>query len=203
MPRVKIARKSTVTDMTAMCDVAFLLLTFFIMTAKFKAEDPVPVAIPAYTKVIPLPEDNIGTLTVGSGKVFFGVEGEKIRSTMLDEMGKLYSITFTPAEKALFVTLPQFGVPISQLKAYLNTEPDKMKNFPQPGIPTDSVSNELFNWIKQARLADRAFFNKDLRLTIKGDSKQEYPTIGRVIAILQKQKVNKFSLVTAQKGAAK
>jgi len=203
MPRVKIARKSTVTDMTAMCDVAFLLLTFFIMTAKFKQEDPVPVAIPAYTRVVPLPEDNIGTITVGKGKVFFGVEGVKIRETMLDEMGKLYKISFTPQEKAVFITLPTFGVPIGQLKTYLNTDPDKMKTFPQAGIPTDSVSNELFNWIKQARLADRAFFSKDLRLTIKGDSKQEYPTIGRVIAILQKQKVNKFSLITTQKGAAK
>jgi biopolymer transport protein ExbD len=202
MPRVKIARKSTVTDMTAMCDVAFLLLTFFIMTAKFKAEDPVPVAIPAFSKTVLLPDDNIGKLTVGSGKVFFGVDGEKVRGAMLDEVGKLYSITFTPQEKAMFVTLPQFGVPINQLKAYLNTEPDKMKNFPQPGIPTDSVSNELFNWIKQARIADRALFSKDLRITIKGDSRQEYPTIGRVIAILQKQKVNKFSLITSQKGAA-
>ncbi|MEO8795449.1 MAG: biopolymer transporter ExbD, partial [Daejeonella sp.] len=27
MPRIKIARKSTAIDMTAMCDVAFLLLT--------------------------------------------------------------------------------------------------------------------------------------------------------------------------------
>ncbi|MEO6522739.1 MAG: biopolymer transporter ExbD [Mucilaginibacter sp.] len=203
MPRVKIARKSTVTDMTAMCDVAFLLLTFFIMTAKFKAEDPVPVAIPGFTKTVILPEDNIGTITIGSGKVFFGVEGVTIRSTMLDEMGKLYNISFTPQEKAMFITLPTFGVPMGQLKTYLNTEPDKMKSFPTTGIPTDSVSNELFNWIKQARLADRALFSKDLRLTIKGDSKQEYPTIGRVIQILQKQKVNKFSLITAQKGAPK
>jgi len=199
MPRVKIARKSTVTDMTAMCDVAFLLLTFFIMTAKFKQEDPVPVAIPAYTKTVILPEDNIATITVGSGKAFFGVEGVKIRETMLDEMGKLYKISFTPQEKATFITLPQFGVPIGQLKTYLNTEPEKMKAFPQPGIPTDSVSNELFNWIKQARLADRALTSKDLRLTIKGDSKQEYPTIGRVIQIFQKQKVNKFSLITSEK----
>ena len=29
MPKVKIPRKSTAVDMTAMCDVAFLLLSFF------------------------------------------------------------------------------------------------------------------------------------------------------------------------------
>lgn len=201
MPRVKIARKSTATDMTAMCDVAFLLLTFFIMTAKFKSEDPVPVAIPAYSKTVVLPEDNIATITVGSGKVFFGVEGVNIRASMLEEMGKQYNITFTPQEKAMFVSLQTFGVPVSQLKTYLNLEPDKMKTFPTAGIPTDSVSNELYNWIHKAREADKALNNKSLRITIKGDSKEEYPTIGRIIAILQKQEVNKFSLVTAPKGA--
>ena len=199
MPRVKIARKSTVTDMTAMCDVAFLLLTFFIMTAKFKQEDPVPVAIPGYSNTVILPEDNIATLTIGADKVFFGVEGVPIRGLMLDEVGKLYNTTFTPEEKKVFVTLPTFGTPIGNLKSYLAMDPEQMKKNPQPGIPTDSVSNQLFNWIKQARIADKTLNGKDLRITIKCDSKEAYPTVGKVIAILQKQKVNKFSLITSAK----
>jgi biopolymer transport protein ExbD len=203
MPRVKIARKSTATDMTAMCDVAFLLLTFFIMTSKFKADDPVPVAIPSYTKTIVLPEENNAILTVGKGKVFFSVEGDKIRAMMLEEVGKLYNVTFTPEEKAMFVTLPTFGMPVGQLKPYLQeliNNPDRAKSIQQPGIPTDSVSNELFNWVKQARVADKVLNNKALLISIKGDKKEEYPTIGRIIAILQKQKVNKFSLITASRG---
>lgn len=203
MPRVKIARKSTATDMTAMCDVAFLLLTFFIMTSKFKADDPVPVAIPAYSKTVVLPEENNATLTVGKGKVFFSVDGDKIRGMMLEEVGKLYSITFTPEEKSMFVTLPTFGMPVGSLKGYLDqliTNPDRAKSIVQPGIPTDTVSNELFNWVKQARVADKVLNNKALLISIKGDQKEEYPTIGRIIAILQKQKVNKFSLITAPKG---
>ena len=190
MPRVKIARKSTVTDMTAMCDVAFLLLTFFIMTAKFKQEDPVPVAITAYSKTVVLPEDNIATITIGKDKVFFGVEGVNIRRMTLEEVGKIYNTTFTPAETQMFSTLPTFGVPISELKAFLGKAPEDMKKYTQPGIPIDSVSNQLYNWIHKAR-----------RITIKCDSKEEYPTVGRVIAILQKQKVNKFSLITATKAA--
>ncbi|MBW4890503.1 biopolymer transporter ExbD [Mucilaginibacter sp. HMF5004] len=203
MPRVKIARKSTATDMTAMCDVAFLLLTFFILTSKFKTADPVPVDIPGYTKTVVLPEDNIATLTIGQGKVFFGVEGIPIRKQMLEEVGKIYSITFTPEETNTFVTMPTFGMPIAQLKGYLSMDPDKRKEIQQPGIPTDSVSNELFNWIKQARVADVVLNQKALRITIKGDARQEYPTIKTVIATLQKQKVNKFSLITALKAAPK
>ncbi len=203
MPRVKIARKSTATDMTAMCDVAFLLLTFFIMTSKFKADDPVPVAIPSYTKTVVLPEENTATLTVGHGKVFFSVDGDKIRASMLEQVGQLYSITFTPEEKAMFVTLPTFGMPIQSLKGYLNdliNNPEKAKSIQQPGIPLDTVSNQLFNWVREARKADVALNGKALLISIKGDKKEEYPTIGKIIAILQKQKVNKFSLITASKG---
>ena len=202
MPRVKIARKSTATDMTAMCDVAFLLLTFFIMTSKFKADDPVPVAIPSYTKTFVLPEENTATLTVGKGRVFLSVDGDKIRASMLEQVGQLYNITFTPQEKAMFVTLPTFGMPIGSLKGYLDqliNEPEKAKSIQQPGIPTDTVSNELFNWVREARKADVALNGKALLISIKGDKKEEYPTIGKIIAILQKQKVNKFSLITASK----
>lgn len=39
MARVKPKRHGVVTDMTAMTDVAFLLLTFFILTAQFKKPD--------------------------------------------------------------------------------------------------------------------------------------------------------------------
>jgi len=201
MPRVKVQRKSTATDMTAMCDVAFLLLTFFILTSKFKTPDPVPIDIPGYTKTVVLPEDNIATLTIGSGKVFFGVD-QNLRKTTLEEVGKLYNITFTPAEINTFIGLPNVGVPIHSLKDYLNMDSEKRKAIQLPGVPTDSVSNELFNWIKQARLADAAL-NKPLRITIKGDAKQEYPTVGRVIDILQKQGANKFSLITALKAAPK
>jgi len=203
MPRVKIARKSTATDMTAMCDVAFLLLTFFIMTSKFKADDPVPVAIPSYTHTIVLPEENTATLTVGKGKVFFSIEGDPIRKMALEEVGKLYQITFTPEESAMFVTLPTFGMPINQLKQYLDdliSNPEKAKTIVQPGIPLDSVSNQLFNWVRQARVADLTLNHKALLIVIKGDKKEEYPTIGTIIKTLQKQKVNKFSLITASKG---
>jgi len=203
MPRVKIARKSTAIDMTAMCDVAFLLLTFFILTSKFKTDDPVPVDIPGYTKTILLPEENVATLTIGSGKVFFGVEGVPIRKLMLEEVGKIYNTTFTPEEEATFSVLPTFGVPFGNLKQFLDMDPDKRKLYQQPGIPTDSVSNQLFNWVKQARIADKNLNNKALIIAIKGDSKQEYPTIKTVINILAKQSLYKFSLITALKTAPK
>ena len=46
MPRVKIKRKSTRIDMTAMSDVTVLLLTFFMLTSTFVQKEPVRVNTP-------------------------------------------------------------------------------------------------------------------------------------------------------------
>ena len=200
MPRAHIKRKSTAIDMTAMCDMAFLLLTFFILTSKPKTEDLVPVDIPGSSVIIKLPDD-VATLTVGEGKVFFSIEGEAIKAQTLENVGQKYNITFTPAEKATFATLPSFGVPIASMKQFLAMDPDKRKELKQPGIPTDSVSNELFNWVREARVSAKVLVNKELRIGIKGDSKEEYPTIKKIIAVLQKQEVNKFSLITSMRAA--
>ena len=68
MPKVKIKRKSTVTDMTAMCDVAFLLLTFFILTATARQPEALEVETPSSTVTFKLPDTDISTLTIGQTK---------------------------------------------------------------------------------------------------------------------------------------
>ena len=205
MPRIKVARKSTAIDMTAMCDVAFLLLTFFILTATARQPEPLPVDTPASVVKVKLPELDIATLTVGQGKVFFGVKGQQVRELTLEKMSKIYGIQFTPEEKTRFSLIESFGVPIGNLKQVISLSGDE-RNKPglQTGIPTDSVgtrASELNEWILQARYATKELNNKDMRVSIKGDSKEEYPTVKKVIDILQKQNINKFSLITSLRAA--
>ena len=71
MAKIKMKKKSTSTDMTAMCDVAFLLLTFFILTATAKVPEALPVDTPASTVQTKLPETDLATITIGKGKVFY------------------------------------------------------------------------------------------------------------------------------------
>lgn len=204
MPRVKVARKSTAIDMTAMCDVAFLLLTFFILTAKPRTEDPVPIDVPASTAETPLPEENVLLLTVGQGKVFYTVEGTDIRKQTLEQMGEKYNIPFTAEQKQVFSGLPVLGVPMNQLQAYLNLSVDQRKAFKQPGIPNDTTANnELADWIRESRKAVASLHNKPLRISVKGDNKEEYPTIKKIIGIFQKQRIDKFSFITAVKNDTK
>jgi biopolymer transport protein ExbD len=200
MAKVKVPRKSTAIDMTAMCDVAFLLLTFFILTAKPRTEEPVPIDVPKSSIQQPVPDENFATISVGKDKAFFGIEGTDLRKATLEQMGALSKITFTPEEIKKFTTIPSFGVPMSQMKQFLSMSVEDQKKLEQPGIPRDSVSNELFNWIREARKATVALHQVQMRIAIKGDSKEEYPVMKDVINILQKQKVNKFSLITAVTG---
>ncbi|WP_017260351.1 ExbD/TolR family protein [Pedobacter arcticus] len=202
MPKVKIKRKSTVTDMTAMCDVAFLLLTFFILTATARQPEALAVDTPSSTVTFKLPDTDISTLTVGQGKVFFGVVGQDIRINTLERMGEQYNLTFTDEEKKRFSVIDNFGVPMASLKQFIAMDnADRMK-LVQPGIPADSgANNQLKQWILQSRYATKEMHNVDLRFSIKGDSKEEYPTIRRVIDVLQDQKINKFSLITSLEAA--
>jgi len=208
MPRVKVARKSTAIDMTAMCDVAFLLLTFFILTAKPKVDDPTKAEVPfsSYKKLVP--EDNLVTITIGKNggkdKVFYSVTGADIRAEALKAMGQKYNIQFTDQEVAKFSLIEVFGMPIANLKQYLALSADQRKDFPQDGIPTDTTAvNELGNWIYTSRQADRALHNKDLDIAIKGDRNEQYPMINEVITVLGKQKLFKFNLITDLRAAPK
>ena len=204
MPRIKVPRKSTAIDMTAMCDVAFLLLTFFILTATARQPEPLPVDTPASTVKIKLPDTDIATLTVGHGKVFFSIPGQDIRRSLIEKMGTAYGITFSDEEKKRFTVMESFGVPIGNLKQIIAMKgEERNKAGLQPGIPTDSVGvrpSELHQWIYQARLATKELHNQDMRVSIKGDANEQYPEIQKVIDILQTQNVNKFSLITSLRG---
>jgi biopolymer transport protein ExbD len=205
MPRVKVARKSTAIDMTAMCDVAFLLLTFFILTAKPKVEDPSKAEVPSSSKEVTIPDDNVMMIAIGQqNKVFLSFSGTDTRIETLKTMGEIYKVDFTPAEQNRFSNTEIFGVPMNQLKQFLNTPTNELKSFDQKGIPADTtINNELSNWILNARKADKALHGKDYSIAIKGDRKEQYPAINTIISVLSHQKLFKFDLITSLRAAPK
>jgi biopolymer transport protein ExbD len=201
MAKAKSQKKAAAIDMTAMCDVAFLLLTFFILTATAKQPEPLPVDTPSSTVQTKLPEKDLAMLTVGNGKVFFGVTGKDVRKKTLELMGAKYGMTFTPEEIKKFSQMDAFGVPMSQLKSLIakSSAERNQKNL-QPGIPKDSLDNQLKEWIFNARTATAEIAGVQLKVAIKGDAKQEYPQIKKVMDILQDQQINSFNLVTGLRG---
>lgn len=193
MPKVKVPRKSTSVDMTAMTDVAFLLLTFFMLATKFKPDEPVIVDTPSSISEIKLPDTDIMLITIDKdGRVFFGIDGQFTRAELIKKIGEKYQISFTEAEIAEFSLLSTVGVPVKDLKAFLALKAEDRKNFTQPGIPIDSLNNEFADWVWQARLS-----NNNVRVAVKGDQETMYPVVKQVIATLQEKKVNRFNFITS------
>jgi len=200
MGRAKLPRKSTSIDMTAMCDVSFLLLTFFILTATAKIPEALPVDMPSSTVQSKLPESNLATLTIGKGKVFFDLKGKEVRIQTLEKMAEKYGVEFTDEDKKEFSLMEGIGVDIASLKSIIEMKSSERLKANQPGVPKDSLNNQLAEWIQFARQANIDINDKDLEIAIKGDAKEEYPSIRKVMDILQDQGVNSFSLVTGLRG---
>jgi biopolymer transport protein ExbD len=196
MPKVKVPRKSTTVDMTAMCDVAFLLLTFFMLTSNFVAKEPIVVAIPSSVAEIKIPERDIATVLIDKdGKVFFGLDTQQDRKDLLDNLGKTYSIEFTEKELTEFSKISMSGVPMEKMRAFLAMEPEARDSKDAAlGIPTDSLNNQFAKWMKISRQ-----LNPKLRLAIKADQQTPYKVVKGVMTTLQDINENRYNLITSLK----
>jgi len=205
MAKIKMKKKSTSTDMTAMCDVAFLLLTFFILTATAKVPEALPVDMPSSTVQSKLPDSDLAIITIGKGKdgkskVFFDIKGREIRKRTLEGMGAKYGVTFSEDDKTKFALMDDFGVPVTNLKQIIDMKSADRVKADQPGIPIDSLDNQLKDWLLVSRRAAIDLDDKELQIAIKGDAKEQYPQIKKIMDVLQDQKINSFNLVTGMRG---
>lgn len=193
MGKVKVHRSSPSLDMTPMVDLAFLLVTFFMLTAAFRPPEPVAVDTPKSESEIPLPEANRMIITVAKdGKVFFDMDNQYSRKTMLQQMGEKYGVSFTNEQLNNFAVMAGFGVPVAQLPSFLDMGPDERAQIAQPGIPADSVNNELADWVVFARMTNPA----KMRIAVKGDRDTDYKVIKRVVDTLIDRKILRFNLIT-------
>jgi biopolymer transport protein ExbD len=200
MPSVKIPKKSTFVDMTPFVDVAFLILTFFIMATKFKPPEPVEINTPNSVSTQELPESNAVMVTIDKlGKVYFTILSEKDKSiykAVIDDINTSRNLGLTPEEKANYAKTYLVGVSFTQLKQLLDA-PEALQA-KQPGIPVDTTGGELTYWVQSAK---SAFAGQRLQFLIKGDNTSKYPVFKDVITALKKNDVYKYNLITAPEDA--
>lgn len=198
MPKIKLPTKQPRIDMTPMVDLFALLLTFFMLTSVFTPQEPAPVDTPFSVSEKPKPDANIMTVVLSAdNRVFFNVDNGPdtilhFRPKILEEMGKRYSIVFTPQELRKFEKYgSSFGVSIHDMKKFLATKDSKERAIYDKGIPHDSVDNQFGYWVLYTRQVNPA-----VQALIKGDGNVEYPLVKKVLDVLQDYNVNRFSLVT-------
>ncbi|MBF5027703.1 ExbD/TolR family protein [Planobacterium oryzisoli] len=198
MARVKPKRHNIRVDMTAMTDVSFLLLTFFILTAQFAKPDVENITTPSSISEKLLPDSSLMTvLSTNDGRFYFTpVENGSERIKLLDNMAKKYGTSFTNEEKAAFTKIQAVGVPMNQLKGYLNLSEDDQKAFKAPGVPMDEENKQLIDWVQQSLAV-----NPDYKLAVKGDTNTKYDRVKGLFEGLRDIDFLKFWLITNQEVA--
>lgn len=159
MGRVKIKRKSTLIDMTAMSDVTVLLLTFFMLTSTFLQKEPVTVKTPSSVSQMAVPASNLVTVLVDPEEhVFISFTGaesmpsDTVRMKVLEQAVATYNklhkdkpLQLTQAQVQAFSSLSMFGCSFANLPAILSMTPQEQDLAMKPdqpgnmaGIPIDS-----------------------------------------------------------------
>lgn len=217
MPKVKMHKGSPSIDMTPMVDLAFLLVTFFMLTASFRMAEPVVVDPPASHSDKLLPENTIMVTIDNIGRPFFGISNAEAKMNALTKMADKYKVTFTADQRKKFGGLSSFGVDIKDLPRYLDaTEGERQKFQPQKGVPNDSLKNpQLKDWIlyaaqeanavykrarDEAREKGQEFKGEKPRYAIKADSKTKYIMVKDVFKTFTDIKIYQFNLITSLEG---
>jgi biopolymer transport protein ExbD len=200
MGRAKLPRKSTNIDMTAMCDVAFLLLSFFILATKQKPPEAVAVEAPTSISSTAAPEKSILITLTKEGKCFVILGDETRKKEVLNDLNNTRALGLSPAELSKLYKQSFYGMPLGTIKGTLALDQeipaDKLA-----GIPiVDSTNNELVDWIRSVTnvYAKSGTTVRDLgeMIIIKGDNLAKYPMFKNIKFALKKNDVYKFRIAT-------
>jgi len=180
--------------MTAMCDVAFLVLAFFILTAKPKQWLPVDVKLPVVKGDISEGGANVAVIIIAQDRVMFEIGDVNVRRRALSGMNADDHLGLSAEEVEKFEKISTIGVPAGGLKNYIDNYYNSDLFYSQPGINITPANNELGQWIFQGKKASNAVYGYDEWILIEADKRTPYPEIERVFNILQDQHILKFGL---------
>ena len=198
MSRPKIARKSTIVDMTAMCDVAFLLLSFFILTTKPKPSEAVPISTPTSVANKFVPDKNAIMISLNNeGHVYLSVsdnvDDRQKKQAMIQDINQRNNLGLSAGEIATLVKQPFIGVSFAQLKQQAAL-PNEQISSKLPGIPVqDTLNNQMIDWIQSAVTA---YQGEKMELILKGDNVAKYPVFKNILTAFKKNDQFKFQMVT-------
>jgi biopolymer transport protein ExbD len=198
MGRAKIPRKSTNIDMTAMCDVAFLLLSFFILATKQKPPEAVTVAPPSSVSSKAAPQKSILITLNKEGKAFLMLGEDTKKTEVLNDINTTRGLGLSAGEVAKLARKKVIGIPLNQMKSLAALDGD-LSAEKMPGIPiADTANNELVYWLRSINVAYANMMRSEFEnlVLLKGDGEANYPDFKNIKYALKKNSMYKFKIVT-------
>lgn len=129
MAKIKMPKGTPSLDMTPMVDLAFLLVTFFMLNANFRSNEPVDVSIPSSIGDKEVPQKTLIMVTVDNrGRVFFNATGGDVRKNVLAKMVDKYKVNLSPKQFDEFLKISSIGCSMSELPQYLSVDNEGRKN---------------------------------------------------------------------------
>ncbi|MFN3560526.1 MAG: ExbD/TolR family protein [Chloroherpetonaceae bacterium] len=172
MPKIKTKRVGFKLDMTPMVDVAFLLLTFFMLTTQFRPPEPTPIDLPSSNATVPLPDTDILMVQIGkSDELFLGVDSQPARERIF--------------ESTIRKQLQEAGYPAIE---------DSLRKFKLADAFAINKEN-LEKMIIAARFA-----NPKVRPVIKADVNSSYEMVDFVMKTFKRTNMPTFNLITGLEG---
>lgn len=208
--------------MTPMVDLAFLLVTFFMLTASFRMAEPVVVDPPSSIGDVALPDNHIMVTVDDKGRAYFGISNSTAKMEALREMSAKYKVTFSDEQIKKFSGLTSFGLDIRDLPAYIDLKENERKAFKpggdrKIGVPLDTITpnNQLKDWIaaagknavkvyneakEKAAESNQEFKAEKPRYAIKAAAKTPYIYVKDVVKSFTDLKIYQFNLITTLEG---
>ncbi len=214
MAQIKGPKGSPSIDMTPMVDLAFLLVTFFMLAANFRSDD-IPVDSPSSIASLEIPKNSVLISIDKGGRIFYGfTAGEQAKLALLKSMSAKYRVPFSPKQYKEFVKLSSFGCSMRQLPNYLDMAPEERKKVSGLSVPVEKTNNELKDWIifskrEGSKAGEEKYLEavaKDpeakaddfkLRYILRVDGKTVYERAKMVIETFRDIKENNLNFITS------
>jgi biopolymer transport protein ExbD len=197
-----------------MVDLAFLLVTFFMLTSSFRSPEPVVVDTPTSTTKIEIPKQVFLITVTKNGETYIDLTNPNVKSKVFQKVCKQMSVKVSAEEVKKFAGIGSIGLKAAQIPSYLEMEANERTKVTQTGVPYDTSGkkSELYWWAYYTRLeAHQDFKEREeeakkrkipfdkanyIQFAVKADGDARYDVVKHVVQVFRDAKVKQFQMIT-------